>query len=113
MQALPLPDTAVATKLIAGGLAAVLTMVLVYPTDTIRRKLAVAGTKGIPPSQGTIHCIKGIYREVGVRGFYKGMSLNGLKVGPQMAIQFMVYDALKEIVNGSQLVSKYNLAKLK
>jgi hypothetical protein len=110
---LPMDENAIPTKLLAGGLAAIMTMFLVYPTDTIRRRLAIAGTKGFAKSQGTIHCIKHMYNENGAKGFYKGMSLNALKVAPQMAIQFLVYDKLKVWVNDSEVVKEYGLAKLK
>jgi len=106
-------DSATATKLVAGGVAAICTMCIVYPTDTIRRRLAVSGTKGERRFDGTLDCIRCMYQEAGIRGFYKGISLNALKVGPQMAVQFMVYDWVKDFVNESVLVTEYALPKLK
>ena len=109
---LPMDEKAVSTKLVAGGLAAIFTMTLVYPTDTIRRRLAIGGTKGVPKANGTIDCIKTLYRQGGMGIFYKGITLNSLKVGPQMAVQFFVYDHLKDLVNASPLVETYGLAKI-
>ena len=63
-----------------------------FPLDTVRRRLQLAGTH----YNGVFDAFKTIVRTEGVRGLYKGMAPNAVKVVPNNAVRFFVYDFLKQ-----------------
>ena len=42
----------------------------------------------------------GVFRGAGIRGFYKGMIPNYLKVAPTMSVSFVTYEWAKALLNG-------------
>lgn len=57
---------------ISGSLAGATAVVLTYPLDLVRVKLAVDIVEN--QFRGVAHCIKTVHQEQGIRGLYKGMS---------------------------------------
>jgi len=70
---------------------------LTYPTDVIRRRIQLQGFKGtdLPKYSNTLDCIRVVYKQEGIHGFYKGMIPCFLKVVPSMAIAFATYERLR------------------
>ena len=67
-----------------------------YPLDVIRRRMQMKGTMGdMFPYQSTPHAFSMILKNEGIRGFYKGMLPNLLKVAPSVAIAFVTYEFVK------------------
>jgi solute carrier family 25 phosphate transporter 23/24/25/41 len=62
-----------------------------YPLDLVRRRMQLKGQT----YNGVIHALRTIATEEGLRGFYKGMIPNAVKVVPHTAVRFMAYDLLK------------------
>lgn len=85
-------------KLICGGIAGPVGQTVSYPFDTVRRRQQTWGF-----AQGTQEVIqkstwvvmKQILREEGIRGLFKGISINYLKATPTVGITFFVYETLK------------------
>ena len=81
----------------AGGLAATIT----YPTDVVRRRMQLQGTKML----GGLHytssydCVMQTFKAEGIRGLYKGLTACYLKVIPSMAISFMTFERLRVIMD--------------
>ena len=75
-----------------GAAAGLFAQSVCYPLDTIRRRQQIKGNH----YSGTIDAIRKIGRVEGVRGYYKGMTPNAMKVVPSNAIRFVVYEALKK-----------------
>ena len=48
----------------------------------------------------TYDALRTIFQQEGVRGFYKGMTPNLIKVAPSMAIAFVTYEFSKAILFG-------------
>ena len=44
---------------------------------------------------GCFDCIQQLWRQGGIRVFYRGLAVNALKTTPGAAIQFCMYDELK------------------
>ena len=67
-----------------------------YPLDVVRRRTQM---KGLLPQQfqynSTYHAFSTILRHEGVRGMYKGMAPNLLKVAPSVAVTFVTYETAK------------------
>ena len=75
-----------------GATAGIIAQTACYPLDTIRRRMQVKGKN----YNSTAHAISTIVRTEGARSLYRGMSANTLKVMPNNAIRFMVFDYLKQ-----------------
>jgi solute carrier family 25 phosphate transporter 23/24/25/41 len=74
-----------------GAAAGIFAQTVCYPLDTVRRRMQLKGL--IYPN--TAMAFITIAREEGARGFYRGMAPNALKVMPNNAIRFAVYEVLK------------------
>ncbi|KAJ7462258.1 mitochondrial carrier domain-containing protein [Mycena galericulata] len=95
----PPGKTSVARKLSCGALAGSVSQTLTYPFDVLRRKMQVTGMKssglGIKYT-GAIDALRGIVRTEGIRGLYRGLWPNLLKVAPSIATSFFTYELVKE-----------------
>jgi solute carrier family 25 phosphate transporter 23/24/25/41 len=80
----------------------VVILLATYPLDVIRRRMQVAGMKGVGfEYSGTLHAIRTIAKHEGIRGLYKGMLPNILKVAPTISVSFVTYEAMKKILKTS------------
>jgi solute carrier family 25 phosphate transporter 23/24/25/41 len=83
-----------------GGAAGVAGQTVSYPLDLVRRRLQVQDFSGFVGTQvthydGMIDCFKKIFKSEGIRGFYKGLWPNYIKVVPSISITFLVYEKMK------------------
>lgn len=79
--------------LIAGGVAGAASRTATAPLDRLKVVLQVQTTRAhIMPA------IRDIWREGGILGFFRGNGLNVLKVAPESAIKFYMYEMLKEFI---------------
>eukprot|EP01129_Flabellula_baltica_P016910 TRINITY_DN9211_c0_g1_i1.p1 TRINITY_DN9211_c0_g1~~TRINITY_DN9211_c0_g1_i1.p1 ORF type:complete len:327 (+),score=69.56 TRINITY_DN9211_c0_g1_i1:52-1032(+) len=86
-----------ARKLACGALAGLFAQTLVFPGDTVRRRMQTNGIGGKPlVYTGTLNCFKTILKKEGVRGLFRGMSANVVRCIPGAAIQFASYDFIKK-----------------
>lgn len=81
------------TKLLAGGGAGITAASSTYPLDLVRTRLAAQRKERY--YKGIKHALQTIHRDEGLKGLYKGMGATLLGVGPNIAINFCVYDTLK------------------
>eukprot|EP00924_Labyrinthula_sp_SR-Ha-C_P009234 augustus_masked-scaffold_2-processed-gene-17.41-mRNA-1 protein AED:0.02 eAED:0.03 QI:0/-1/0/1/-1/1/1/0/337 len=77
-----------------GAISGIIAQSCCYPLDTVRRRMQLAGTN----YTSTRNAFSTILRVEGLRGFYKGMSANALKVVPNNAIRFASFDILKTFI---------------
>jgi len=85
-------------KLICGGIAGPIGQTVSYPWDVVRRRQQIWGfSPGSPQltSQGTLATMQEIVQKEGIRGLYRGISINYLKATPTVGITFAVYELLK------------------
>lgn len=65
----------------------------VYPLNVLRTRLQTQGTFMHPPTYtGIVDVAQKTWRNEGVRGLYKGLTPNLLKVAPAMSITWIVYE---------------------
>jgi hypothetical protein len=92
-------------KLICGAIAGIVGGAFMYPNDTIRRRMQVAGAMGGGVEDkmfsGILECAKDTYQKGGVQRFYRGLTPYLIRMVPNAAIQFWVYETMKEKVGGS------------
>lgn len=81
-------------NLVFGAMSGLVAQTVCYPLDTVRRRMAVAGSG----YTGNLNAVATIFRKEGFRGFYRGMLANAMKVAPNNAIRFGAYEFLKNHV---------------
>ncbi|OQR87465.1 Mitochondrial Carrier (MC) Family [Achlya hypogyna] len=65
-----------------------------YPFDLMRRRFQMTALSS-NQYNGTMDAVKTIYKQEGVRGFYKGLVPNSVKVIPSIAVMFVTNEAMK------------------
>ncbi|XP_044508350.1 mitochondrial substrate carrier family protein B-like isoform X1 [Mangifera indica] len=78
---------------LGGGLAGITAASAAYPLDLVRTRLA--SQTNVIYYRGIWHALQTICREEGVLGLYKGLGATLFGVGPNLAINFSVYQTLK------------------
>lgn len=86
----------VTRKMLMGGMGGVMAGLLTYPNDTVRRMLQLQGSRGTSSEfAGYWDCVRKTYHEHGITRFYRGITINTLRMLPNVAIQFGSYELLK------------------
>lgn len=97
----PPGKTSVVRKLSCGALAGSISQTLTYPFDVIRRKMQVTGMASATKYNGAVDAFVTIARTEGLRGLYRGLWPNLLKVAPSIATSFFVYELVKEFLGAA------------
>lgn len=95
--------------LVAGSIAGGTAVLVTYPLDLVRTKLAyqVVGSSGsnirgqfsAPPIyNGISDCVRKIYRECGTRGLYRGVAPSLYGIFPYAGLKFYFYEEMKSNV---------------
>lgn len=92
------------SKLSAGACASLLAQTLTYPGDVLRRRMQVDGMNSSSANSTTSRAYNGlldaivkIYRQEGYRAFFKGISVNSIRIVPEGALMFLFVDKLKRL----------------
>ncbi|KAM9975361.1 hypothetical protein ACTFIW_010389 [Dictyostelium discoideum] len=88
------PDGSISVinRMWAGASSGVVSVVLTHPLDVIKTHITV-----IAPTAATIKNVtKGIYRDLGMIGFFRGLSAGILNIAPFAALNFTFYETIKE-----------------
>mmetsp|Transcript_24540 Transcript_24540/g.22295 ORF Transcript_24540/g.22295 Transcript_24540/m.22295 type:complete len:351 (+) Transcript_24540:38-1090(+) len=85
--------------MISGATSGILSSFLVYPADLVRRRMQVRGIVAGQKKPMLFQEITGIYKAQGVRGFYRGIVPELLKVTPTVGITFCVYEFVLGILD--------------
>ncbi|XP_054800136.1 mitochondrial adenine nucleotide transporter ADNT1-like [Prosopis cineraria] len=103
-------DLGVTTRLACGAVAGTIGPTVAYPLDVIRRRMqmvswnhasVVAGDgRGKAPLEynGMIDAFRKTVRNEGFGALYKGLVPNSVKVVPSIAIAFVTYEVVKDIL---------------
>lgn len=105
-------ELGVITRLGCGAAAGTIGQTVAYPLDVIRRRMQMVGWKDAASVvvgeggkgrasleyTGMIDAFSKTVRNEGVRALYKGLVPNSVKVVPSIAIAFVTYEQVKEIL---------------
>ena len=111
-------------KLLCGALSGAIAQSFTYPLEVVRRRMQTYGlvtekisdnileptikhseaNKFSPPNT-IIGIIKHLYKEEGIVGFFKGVSMNWIKGPIAFSISFTTYDILKDKFRGNDSIS--------
>ncbi|KAI0087951.1 mitochondrial carrier domain-containing protein [Irpex rosettiformis] len=98
----PPGKSSVPRKLLCGALAGSISQTLTYPFDVLRRKMQVTGMNELGVKyNGAVDAMFSIVRTEGVKGLYRGLWPNLLKVAPSIATSFFTYELVKELLGAS------------
>ncbi|KAE9338907.1 hypothetical protein PF008_g11825 [Phytophthora fragariae] len=90
----------VTDTLLCGGTAGIASSLLTFPIDLVRRRLQIsaihAKNAGIRPTSWGI--ASELFQTQGVRGFYRGLTPELMKVVPMVGITFGTFERLKKLL---------------
>ncbi|XP_019639563.1 PREDICTED: graves disease carrier protein homolog isoform X1 [Branchiostoma belcheri] len=91
-------------NLVLGGVAGAIAQTASYPLDVTRRRMQLAViTANADKFSGCVQTLLTVYRTDGVKhGLYRGISVNYLRVIPQVAMSFCVYEICKQLFRMEQ-----------
>ncbi|KAF3914827.1 Mitoferrin [Dactylellina cionopaga] len=86
-------------KLACGAMSGAIAQTFTYPFDLLRRRFQVNTMSGLGFKYNSIwHAISSIVKQEGLRGMYKGIIPNLLKVAPSMASSWFSYELVKDFL---------------
>jgi solute carrier family 25 thiamine pyrophosphate transporter 19 len=85
------------TPFLSGALAGAAGTIASYPFDLLRTTLAAQGEPKV--YAGMLDAARGIIKENGPRGLYRGMGITVLEIMPYAALQFGLYDVFNTIAD--------------
>lgn len=98
----PPGKASVPRKLLCGALAGSISQTLTYPFDVLRRKMQVTGMGVLGQKyDNALDALRSILRTEGVRGLYRGLWPNLLKVAPSIATSFFTYELVKDFLGAA------------
>eukprot|EP00002_Diphylleia_rotans_P024017 TRINITY_DN4733_c0_g1_i1.p1 TRINITY_DN4733_c0_g1~~TRINITY_DN4733_c0_g1_i1.p1 ORF type:complete len:230 (-),score=31.24 TRINITY_DN4733_c0_g1_i1:411-1100(-) len=87
------------SSLICGSLSSLVGQTVTYPLDVVRRRMQLEGMfHKSPLYSNTFDAISTILRTEGIKGMFRGLTLNYLRVAPAVTISFTVYEHMKQLL---------------
>lgn len=84
---------------VLGASSGALGATIVYPLNVLRTRLQTQGTAMHPPTYtGIADVATKTIRNEGIRGLYKGLTPNLLKVAPALSITWVCYENMKSVL---------------
>ncbi|KAF3768940.1 hypothetical protein M406DRAFT_273474 [Cryphonectria parasitica EP155] len=83
---------------VAGASAGVSYNFLFFPADTIKSRMQTSPLGGALAKKTFVGEAVALWRQAGLKGFYRGCGITCLRSAPSSAFIFMVYDGLKKYV---------------
>ncbi|RKO87860.1 mitochondrial carrier domain-containing protein [Blyttiomyces helicus] len=99
--------------LIAGGIAGAISRTATAPLDRLKVFLVTQTYPQNPPksrAESAYDAIRILYRDGGFRSFYRGNGLNVVKIAPESALKFFVFEWGKSTLAGLEGVDKDNIS---
>ena len=87
------PPLAIHERMASAAIAGIVGWTTIFPLDSLRSRLY---GQIAPNPKSTIEMMLHMYRENGVRGFYRGIGVTALRAGPVAAVVLPIYDTVLE-----------------
>ncbi|KAF8413292.1 hypothetical protein HHK36_001270 [Tetracentron sinense] len=111
-------ELSVTTRLACGAAAGTVGQTVAYPFDVIRRRMQMVGwkdaasivtgdgrSKGPREYTGMVDAFRKTVRHEGFGALYKGLVPNSVKVVPSIAIAFVTYEMVKDVLGVEMRIS--------
>ncbi|MCL7042433.1 hypothetical protein MKW94_029806 [Papaver nudicaule] len=111
-------ELGITTRLMCGAAAGTVGQTIAYPLDVIRRRMQMVGwhnassvvtgggsSKASLEYTGMVDAFRKTVRNEGFRALYKGLVPNSVKVVPSIAIAFVSYEMVKDILGVEMRIS--------
>jgi len=92
------PSMSMMVPLACGALSSTIAQVCSYPLALIRTRLQAQGLQNAEAYNGAVDVFRKTIAREGLKGLYKGMFPNLLKVVPAMSISYLVYEKVKSVL---------------
>jgi solute carrier family 25 phosphate transporter 23/24/25/41 len=90
-------------KLAAGAVSGAVAQTCTYPLDVLRRRFQVNTMSGMGYQySGIFDAVRMIIKTEGIRGMYKGIAPNLIKVVPSMATSWLSFEIVRDLVTGNR-----------
>jgi len=86
--------------LTAGAIAGAVSRTITAPLDRLKVLFQAGGTLGGEKIVSLTQTVKAIWKDSGILGFYRGNGTNIIKIAPETAIKFWVYENSKKFLSG-------------
>lgn len=88
-------------SLLSGSVSGIVSSTMIFPLDVIRKRLQVQGVlrTHIGQEPSILREMAHIYGTEGIRGFYRGVKVEILKVCPMVALTFCSFELIKDAMN--------------
>ena len=84
-------------KFLCGVTAGLVGQTVAYPFDVVRRRMQLRSSSlQLSTYTSITNSIRQVFKKEGIRGFFVGLSINYLKVGPSTGVAFVTYEYVKE-----------------
>ncbi|KAI5286963.1 hypothetical protein KEM54_006347 [Ascosphaera aggregata] len=88
-------------KLLAGAMSGAVAQTFTYPFDVLRRRFQINTMSGLGYQYHSIwHAVRVIAAQEGIKGLYKGIWPNLVKVAPSMASNWLAYEMVRDFLQG-------------
>ncbi|XP_031485988.1 mitochondrial adenine nucleotide transporter ADNT1 [Nymphaea colorata] len=111
-------ELGVTTRLACGAVAGTIGQTVAYPLDVIRRRMQMVGWShaasivtgdgrrtAAPEYNGMVDAFRKTVRNEGFGALYKGLVPNSVKVVPSIAIAFVTYEIVKDVLGVEMRIS--------
>lgn len=76
-----------------GGISGAVSWVFIYPSDVVKSRMQVEGNM----DRGVVDCVRGVLKQDGIKGFYRGFHMSLLRAVPLHAGVFMGYEMMNRV----------------
>lgn len=87
------------SNFMAGGVSGLITASSLYPLELVRTRLSVQKNK--LKYNGIIDCSRFVYKNQGIKGFYRGLSVCLMGVIPLYSINFGLFNLFRDMMGGN------------
>ncbi|CAD8200468.1 unnamed protein product [Paramecium octaurelia] len=93
-------------NMLSGGAAGGTTLLLIYPLQFARNKLAIENQNKVERQFNSLKdCVRKIYKSDGLKGLYRGLRISALEVIVYRSISFGCYDTAKGTIFKNSMMS--------
>ena len=94
-------DPSPTRKLCAGAISGGFAQTCTYPFDVLRRRFQINSMEGMGFKYGSMwQAVKSIVASEGIKGMYRGILPNLLKVAPSMASNWLAFETTRDFLRG-------------